>query len=276
MRIVSIRAAVIVSIASIVAGFAGASAQLPNGYVRVTAKDSTGAPVTAAELTVSRGLHDVIARGTTDDNGHAVLGVQVNDSTDLQVTMRKIGYRRGDFFFGVGPHDTASVTIVVGRPVTGLAPVRVTEAASLKFKSYYLDADQIEEAGGNPADNGWDVVKRLRPDMLTSRGGCGTGVREIWVNGKHIRLTLLPTPMEAQRARVGAPPSARFGYVPLVVLSEIAPEHIQQIVYHDCFDTSVAMVGSTDAMFVTLKPGVVYQQDVGSFVVDQPTTPKRP
>lgn len=276
MRIVSIRAVAIVSITSIVAGFAGAAAQLPNGFVRVTAKDSTGAPVTAAELTVSRGLHDVIARGTTDDNGHALLGVQVNDSTDLQVTMRKIGYRRGDFFFGVGPHDTASVTIVVGRPVTGLAPVRVTEAASLKFKSYYLDADQIEEAGGNPADNAWDVVKRLRPDMLTSRGGCGTGVREIWVNGKHIRLTLLPTPMEAQRARVGAPPSARFGYVPLVVLSEIAPEHIQQIVYHDCFDTSVAMVGSTDAMFVTLKPGVVYQQDVGSFVVDQPTTPKRP
>jgi len=274
MRIVSIHAAAIIS--TFVGLTIAAGAQLPTGYVRVTAKDSTGAPVTSAELTVTKGLRNVIARGTTDDKGHALLGVQVNDSTDLAVTMRKIGYRRGDFFFGVGPRDTASVTIVVGRPVAGLAPVRVTGEASLKFKSYYLDADQIEEAGGNPADNAWDVVKRLRPDMLTSRGGCGTGVREIWVNGKHIRLTLLPTPMEAQRARVGAPPSARFGYVPLVVLSEIAPEHIQQIVYRDCFDATMAVVGSTDAMFVTLKPGVVYQQDVGSYVVDQPTTPQRP
>ena len=86
--------------------------------------------------------------------------------------------------------------------------------------------------------------------MLTSRGGCATGVREIWVNGKRIRLTLLPTPMVRERARVGAPVNARFGYVPLVVLSEIAPEHIQELVYHDCFDTSVAAVGSNDAIFV--------------------------
>ena len=252
-----------------------AGAQLPFGYVRVTARDSTGAPVPNAELVVTKGLRSVLARGTTDSIGRALLGVQVGDSTDLQVTMRKIGYRRGDFFFDVGPRDTASVTIVVGRPVTGLAPVKITEEASLKFKSYYLNADQIEAAGGNPADNAWDVVKRLRPDMLTSRGGCGTGVREVWVNGKRIRLTLLPTPMVRERARVGAPVNARFGYVPLVVLSEIAPEHIAELVYHDCFDTSVAAVGSTDAIFVVLKPGVTYVQDVGSFVVDQPVTTAR-
>jgi len=257
-------------------GFAlAAGAQTPMGFVRVTARDSTGAPVTQAELVITKGLKDVVARGTTDDAGHALLGVSVRDSTDLQVTMRKIGYRRGDFFFGVGPRDTASVTIVVGRPVAGLAPVVVTSEASLKYKSYHLDADQIE-AAGDVADNGWEVVKRLRPDMLTSRGGCNTGVQEIWVNGKRIRLTLRPTGMVAARARVGAPPSARFGYVPLVVLSEIAPEHIQEINYHDCFDATMAAVGSTNAMFVTLKPGVVYVQDVGSFVVEQATQQKRP
>jgi hypothetical protein len=245
-----------------------AGAQLPTGFIRVTARDSSGAPVPAAELVVSKGLRDVIARGTTDSLGHALLGVQVSDSTDLQVTMRKIGYQRGDHFFAVAPHDTTRVTIVVGRPVTGLAPVRVTGEMSLKMKSYYLNADQIEAADLPGADNAWEVVKRMRPDILTSRGGCGTGVREVWVNGKRIRLTLLPTPMQRERARVGAPPSARFGYVPLVVLSEIAPEHIQEIVYHDCFDATMAAVGSTDAIFVQLKPGVAYVQDVGSFVVD--------
>jgi hypothetical protein len=252
-----------------------AGAQRPTGFVRVTARDSTGAPVPQAELVVTRGLRDVVARGTTDDAGHALLGVQVSDSTDLQVTMRKIGYRRGDFFFGVGPRDTASITIVVGRPVTGLAPVRVTGEASLKFKSYHLDADQIE-AAGDVVDNAWEVVKRLRPDMLTSRGGCNTGVQEVWVNGKRIRLTLMPTGMVRARARVGAPPRARFGYVPLVVLSEIAPEHIQELVYHDCFDATMAAVGSTNAIFVTLKPGVAYVQDVGSFVVEQAATAQRP
>lgn len=250
-----------------------AGAQLPTGFVKITAHDSSGAPIPGAELVVTKGLRSVVGSGVTDSLGRSLIPVQVNDSTDLQVTMRKIGYRRGDHFFAVAPRDTARVTIVVGRPT--LNTVRITEEASLRIKSYYLDADQIEAAGGNPADNAWDVIKHLRPDILTSRGGCNTGVQEIWVNGKWIRLTLLPTPMERQRARVGAPANARFGYVPLVVLSEIAPEHIQEIMYHDCFDTSVGTVGSNNAIFVQLKPGVAYVQDVGSFVVDQ-ATPERP
>jgi hypothetical protein len=106
--------------------------------------------------------------------------------------------------------------------------------------------------------------------MLTSRGGCATGVQEIWVNGKHIRLPLLPTGMAAAREMVGVPPHARFAYAPVTVLSEIAPEHIESITYKDCFDHSMAVVGTQNAIFVVLKPGVVYQQDVGSFVVDQP------
>ncbi len=80
-------------------------------------------------------------------------------------------------------------------------------------------------------------MKRLRPDMLTSRGGCDTGVQEVWVNGKRIVLPLLPSGMAATRAFVGAPPRTRFSYVPITVLSEIAPEHIQEMIYHDCFDT---------------------------------------
>jgi hypothetical protein len=270
MRIASVFAGVAIATLSLATA---AAAQLPTGFVRITARDSSGAPVTDAELVVTKGMHTVIARGTTDSLGRALLGVQVNDSTDLNVTMRKIGYRRGDHFFGVGPRDTTAVTIVVGRSVAGLAPVTVTAEGSLKLKSYYLSADQIEAADLPAADNVWEVIKRMRPDMLTSRGGCGTGVREVWVNGKRIRLTLLPTPTQAARARVGAPPSARFGYVPLVVLSEIAPEHIQEIMYHDCFDTSMAAVGSTDAIFVVLKPGVEFVQDVGSFVTDQSPRP---
>ena len=200
----------------------------------------------------------------------------VRDSTDLDVTMRKIGYSRADRFFSAGPHDTANITLTIAPIRTAtLAPVKVTAQADLLRKSYYLDADDIEKYD-RPLDNGWEVVKRLRPDMLTSRGGCSTGVQEIWVNGKRIRLPLMPVGMAATRARVGVPPRARFAYAPVTVMSEIAPEHIQEISYEDCVSTKMAAVGSVNAMFVVLKQGVVYQQDVGSFVVDSAEKPSTP
>lgn len=255
----------VVTVASATAAHAQAT---PRAFVRVTARDSSGAPIPSAELTITRGLRDVVARGSTDDAGTALLSVSVKDSTDLQVTMRKIGYVRGDRFFALAQRDTARVTVTVARPsATALAPVQVTAQSNPQWTSYHLGADDIQNSD-LPFENGWDVVKRLRPDMLTSRGGCNTGVQEVWVNGRRIRLTLLPSPMVAARARVGAPIRARFGYVPLTVMSEIAPEHIQELIYHDCFSPAVAGVGSINALFVVLKPGVAYQQDVGSYVVD--------
>src|SRR3954469_23611428 len=131
-------------------------------------------------------------------------------------------------------------------------------------------ADEIENADGY-LENGWEVVKALRPVMLTSRGGCATGAQEVWVNGKRIRLPLYPTGLAAQRALVGAPPRTRVTYVPISVMSDIAPEHIAEIHYKDCFDHSMAVVGTNNAIFITLKPGVEYIQDVGSFVMDEAT-----
>ena len=245
---------------------------VPRAFVSVTARDSTGVPITSAEITLTRGLKDVIGTSRTDSAGRALLSIEVKDSTDFQITMRKIGYQRGSRFFGVGPYDTAKVTVVVAPPrPTSLAPVTITAQQDLLRKSYYLDADDIENSKF-PLDNGWEVVKRLRPDMLTSRGGCETGAMEAWVNGKRMRLPLYPTGMAAARARVGVPTRARFGYVPVSILSEIAPEHIQEITYHDCFDASMAAVGNNNAIFVVLKPGVVYQMNVGSFVAE----PARP
>ncbi len=249
-------------------------AQAPRATVIVTAKDSTGAPVSGAELTLTRGLKDVIAHATTDTAGQGVLTLAVKDSSDAEVTMRKIGYSRGDRFFSVGPRDTARVTITVAQNHNTLAPVEVTaKQKDLRWTSYHVDADEIE-ASDKPMDSAWDVIKYLRPVMLTSRGGCGTGVREVWVNGKRIRLPLLPTRADLQRARVAVPLDARYSPASVSILTEIAPEHIAQIDYHDCFDASMAAVGNNNAVFVTLKPGVVYQENVGSFVLDEPTTRK--
>lgn len=256
--------------AAVAASTSAAAAQTPRATIKITARDSAGAPVPAAELTVTRGLKDVVARGTTDDNGQGVLSVELKDSSDFQVTMRKIGYTRGDRFFSTGPRDTSNVAIVVGHTQNQLAAVQVTaKRKDLRFTSYHLDADEIE-ASNEPLENAFDVVKRLRPVMLTSRGGCRTGIRDVWVNGKRIRLPLPPTRVEAEQARAGTPIDARYSYVAVSVLQTIAPEHIEEINYHDCFDTSMAAVGNNDAVFITLKPGVVYQENVGSFVDDTP------
>ena len=236
--------------------------------VHVSARDSSGVPVQKAELTLVHGLRDVVARGTTDNEGQGTLIVpDVKDSSDYQIVMRRIGYPRTDRFFSVGPRDTAKIELIVGRATNMLAPMKVTAEADVLRKSYYLDADDIANSEWHFV-NGWDVLKRLRPDMLTSRGGCETGAQEVWVNGKRIRLPLLPTGMARATALVGVPSRARFTYVPVSVLSEIEPEHIESITYHDCFDHTMAAVGSVNAVFVVLKPGVVYQENVGSFVVE--------
>jgi len=259
---------------------AAVSAQTPTrAVVRVSARDSSGVPVQKAELTLLHGLRDVVARATTDEEGQATFSVpDVKDSTDYQVVMRRIGYSRTDRFFSVGPRDTAKIELVVAHPTSMLAPVKVTAGADVLRKSYYLDADDIANSDWHFV-NGWDVLKRLRPDMLTSRGGCNTGAQEIWVNGKRIRLPLPPTGIARATALVGVPSRARFTYTPVSVLSEIEPEHIESITYRDCFDHSVAVVGTTNAVFVMLKPGVMYQENVGSFVVetavDNSTKPNR-
>jgi hypothetical protein len=265
------RVASVFAFASALTFAAVARGQTPaRTLIRITARDSTGGAIPSAELTVTRGLREVIAKGTTDDGGHAVLPVELKETEDLQVTMRKIGYARGDRFFEAKPASNADVAITVARrpaTTTTLAPVTVTAQRDFKRMSYHLDADEIDSAQVW-ADNAWELIKRMRPDMLTSRGGCATGVQEVWVNGKRIRLPLYPSGMAAARARVGVPSRARFSYIPVSVLSDIAPEHILEINYHDCFDASMAAVGSVNAMFVVLKPGVIYKQDVGSFVLE--------
>jgi hypothetical protein len=269
MRVSSIVLAVLVG-----GSVAGAQA-VPRAYVRVTARDSSGAPIGSAELTVTRGLKDVVARGITDETGHGLLSFDAKDSLDIQVTMRKMGYPRSDRFFGVGPRDTANVSLVVATPkASTLEAVQVSAKGENPWTSYHLDADQIANSDA-VYDNAWDVVKRLRPVMLESRGGCSTGIQNVWVNGKRIVLPLRPTGMAAARALVGVSPRARFSYVPVTVLSDIAPEHIEEIIYHDCFDHSVAAVGHENAIYVVLKPGVVYLRDQGSYVVDDVTVAKK-
>jgi hypothetical protein len=256
---------------SAAASSAGAqSTHTQHAYLRISARDSTNVPIVGADFTVTRGLHDVVAQGTTDANGLGFATLELPDSLDFQVTMRKIGFARTDHFFDVGPRDTAVVMLVAAHTAANsLDAVKVTAKRNIDVTSYHVDADDIAASNQTLLD-GFDVVKKMRPDMLTSHGGCNTGVQNVWVNGKRIIYPLPANTIAGQRARVGVPPRARFTYAAVSVLTDIAPEHIEEMTYKDCFDHSMAVVGSRDALFIVLKPGVVYQPGVGSYVDDTP------
>src|SRR5829696_5132885 len=187
----------VAAISGLMLGSAAAAQTTPRAFARVTVHDSTGVAIPAAELTIKRGLRDVVARGSTDSAGTGLLSFESGDSTDFQITMRKVGYQRTDRFFMAGGRDTAALALVVAPAKPSLATVKVTASRNnSRWSSYHLDADEIESSGMFFTD-AWDLVKRLRPVMLTSRGGCETGVQHVWVNGKRIRLPLRPIGMAA-------------------------------------------------------------------------------
>jgi hypothetical protein len=84
----------------------------------------------------------------------------------------------------------------------------------------------------------------------------------VWVNGRRI-LSIVPDEMAMAR-RTGMLSGLLPGSITL--LSEIKPEHIDQMTYVDGTDNTVGLVGSNEALFIVLKPGIVYEPGKGSRV----------
>lgn len=235
--------------------------------VRVFVVDSSGSALTGAELTVLRGLNNVIARGTTDQFGRAWLTF-ATDSGEYDVVVRKVGYPRSDRFFEAGANDTIALSIVVPPPLARqLEAVKVTAKQDLKTRVYSIDADAIA-ASKRPLFTAWDIITKLRPDMAGGRAPCGNERISLWVNGTRIRF--VPTNYMAVSRELISPRQAVSGAYDLVfALYEIEPEHIAEMRFRDCFDTTVPDVGGSNALFVVLKAGVVYEPGVGSYVADK-------
>ena len=139
--------------------------------IRVQVADSLGVPLADAEVTILRGLKQVVSTARTDGMGEHSFIVDL-DSSDYSVVARKIGYARGDRFFAAEKAtQTARVTM---KRLEGTLPTVNVTAVDLKRKSYHIDADEIAGALVNVND-GLDIVNRLRPDMILSRSGAWGG-----------------------------------------------------------------------------------------------------
>jgi len=193
------------------------------------------------------------------------------------------------------------MTLVLLRTPVQLETVKVTESQDLKHKSYHLDAEELA-ASTRAIFDASDVFK-LRPDMMNSRGGAKacevpytdrTGwIESVWVNGRRVTLAMVDEQFAAdQKRRLGisapaprpnprlSPNPRRVGPPPqspppthldtvLSILHLIRPEHISEISYRDCFDASAGKNNSDLAMFITLKPGVGFDQGRGSYIVEE-------
>ena len=240
--------------------------------IRVHVTDSLGAPVADAEVAVVRGLKQSVATARTDAAGDHSFIVDL-DSSDYSVVARKVGYTRGDRFFAA-ERATVDARVTMKRIEAALPAVTVT-VVDFKRQSYFIDADEIADSKVVVYD-ALDVVQRLRPDMILSRSGSlGTRTRigcpslsYIWVNGKrYLANFVIPNPMVQMRAKGAGNRIGRMAPGNATILSEIEPEHIAEMNYRDCFEQAVdRKVGSVNALFITLKPGVDYRPGARSYV----------
>ena len=280
----------------------------PTVAVHVHVADSTGAPVAGADVSIVHDLTGVLARGTTNDRGDETLTIR-RETSEKDLVVRKIGFVRVDRFFTDAPQS--SVTIRLVRVVQSLSAVKVTADEDVRRKSYFIDAEGIEQSDRTIVD-ALDVVTKLRPDMIWGRRGqpdrfglhgdsrgfrasapsaretAAQGARfgdcppvqNIWVNGQqqHLRATNL---VAMQRLTGDA---VLLGPLVSTVLASIRPEHIQEIEYHPCTDVIPGTpLNSTNAIVVTLKSGIGFDPIVGSylaflapFVAEAPRTARRP
>ena len=86
---------------------------------------------------------------------------------------------------------------------------------------------------------------------------------------------VLVSDLAKARASAGGLPGI-IGAARLTLLEEIRPEHIAEISYKDCFDTSAKGNFGQNALFIVLKPGIKYEVNYGSYPTDALRPGKRP
>lgn len=290
----------VASIVGLIGAAAGAQS-VPAARVTVVVRDSTTV-VSGADVSIVVGVKEARASGLTDDLGRVTLTVPAPDaSVDYQLVVRKIGYGRADRFIRV-TRDSMSFDIALRRVVQELSPVVVTAAEDLKRKSYHVGADDIASSTAVLMD-ATDILAKLKPDMICGRSCnpfANNAVRtrnpvracpgltflqrqrtrcptvdtlpsyttNVWVNGRRIRIAIPDDAAVARQhgALAGLSPSS------MTVLSEIKPEHIEEMTYVDEWDTSIDKLGAQGGLFVVLKAGVGYEPGKESYVLPPDTT----
>lgn len=253
-------------------------------YLAVT--DSAGHPIANAEVSAIQGLSTVLSMSRSDAYGKAALRVR-RDSTEIQIVVRRLGFHPSTQFL-LADRDSIEIDFRLATVQT-LPRVAVTAQENVKRKSYYVDADEIAHSQ-RLILNGMDVLTKMKPDILEGRAP-GCGVQNIYVNGVRIvnpprdemaiahipstRLSRVNLPGGLVVSRMSSSSAAGNPSAPLStqeaiwsIMWTIRAEHVEQMEYKDCFDTSMPGLHANSALYVVLKPGVAYEPGRGSYVAD--------
>jgi hypothetical protein len=263
--------------------------------VRVRVADTTGAPLPGAQLVLLRGGKETVLQAIADPAGRYSFSF-TPEGARYQLVVRKVGYVQTARLVPVAAGDTLTVAVALAPLPPGLPAldtVRVTGARGIP-KAYYINADEIAHSTRGLFD-AWDVVRKLRPDMITDKDRCpGEGLKYIWVNGQRLPdddVPAPPPPPPSPQRRSGSGRGGRGGgsgrplptpsvgaqpAEPGSVIAMINPEHIAEVRYLDCWDTSVPGIGGQRALFVTLKPGISFDRKRGSYVDSTVVRPPNP
>ncbi len=247
----------------------------PPAVVHVLVLDTAREPVAGATVVILRGpppgqaLHE----GTTDAAGRCTFAF-VPDSGPYRFVARRIGYAQTTRPLAVAAGDTLFVPLSLARLPPMLDTVRI-EARALS-NDYFLDSTAILRAARDPAiENVYDVLMRLRPNMLGDHGRICDDIAFVWVNGHRVRLdeTLSIPPRDVlidPRTRL-----RKRHLAPTDILAGIRPGDIASMQYKNCWDTSMPGIGSENALYITLKPGIAFDEARGSYRIDSiPRSPQ--
>ncbi len=249
--------------------------------VHVTVAGSDGAPLDATTLLIVKQGVGAMLTGSTDAKGHYTFLVP-HDSGRYSLLARKIGFAPVETsLFGDG-RDTVNINLIL-TPASPNELPSVRVEASARGKNYFLDSAEIASTRGRTIRDAYDALRKLRPDMLGDKGRCPSEpVDNVWVNGRRV-LSMARFTGAAQggpvhvvrRARKATPEPDLVDSV----LASVRAEDIAEIRYVNCWDRSMPGLGTNNAVYIVLKPGLDWDWGLGSHPADSSASvlvPRKP
>ncbi len=249
---------------------------MPPAGVSVSVQHDDGSPVSGATVIVQRAGVGALYIGTTD--GRGVYGVRfAADSGQYAVVVRKVGQVQVTTPIRVVSGVIDSIVVTLQSSPVALDTVRVV-ADPARQDAYLLRASELAGSSRTLYD-AFDAISKLKPDMLGDRGrNCATA-QNLWINGTrvfflhHAVSAVRVTQPSLAGAGTNTAPAARLApraasgsAAPTIkdYLRSVKSEDIADIRYVNCWDTSMPDVGTNDAIYITLKPGVNWDWKTGS------------
>ena len=247
--------------------------------VRVLVVDTNRVPLGGADVIVIRDRSQAILIGQTDSTGHYAFRIDVDNDRKYSIAARRLGFAPAASDIRLVAGDTLSIDVELERTSATALPSVLVEGQKA---SHFFDSTEIAHSHRTLYD-AYDAVRKLRPDMLSDPDRCPRQPTDnVWVNGKRVLFMASRTPVFGYRPPTGfvtRVASRKIG-PPAVdsTLASIKAQHIAEIRWVDCNDHSLPGMGSNNAIYIVLKPGIGWDFKRGSYIdsVDAPAASKRP